>query len=259
MNKAPSTKIREETVSGVPHVGAHQPISPRNQTNMLLEVSEEDEEDTEELKVKRIKANKQLLERARAIEARRRADVSTRGRIDDTLSWKKMLSETQRIREAIEREHHFLSTDQETRIRDASTGSPADMKAYIGVANRRARRLCQENTSEELTLLVNTTEEIVRDLIETLVSMERGPDNARNDGENQSKDSVSVTLIGTSINQCEKIVPPSEGEVKDPTNTVLPDTLSNKKESASRTTRDEIMSLEARRQREGEIQAEHWS
>jgi hypothetical protein len=44
---------------------------------------------------------------------------------------------------------------------------------------------------------------------------------------------------------------PSDGEMKDLTSAVLPDALSNKKESASRTTRDEIMSLEeARRQRE---------
>jgi hypothetical protein len=63
-----------------------------------------------------------------------------------------------------------------------------------------------------------------------------------------------VGKIHPGINQCEKTVPPSEGETEDLTSAVLPDAPSDKKESASRTTRGEIMSLEeARRQREEKL------
>jgi hypothetical protein len=74
----------------------------------------------------------------------------------------------------------------------------------------------------------------------------------------------TVGEIHTSINQCEKIVPPGEGDMKESTSAVLPGALSNEKESATRTTRDEIMSLEeARRQSEERFERsigfEHWS
>ncbi len=52
--------------------------------------------------------------------------------------------------------------------------------------------------------------------------------------------------------------------MKDAVSVVLPGALSNEKESATRTTRNEVMSLEeARRQREGRFERsiglEHWS
>jgi hypothetical protein len=85
-----------------------------------------------------------------------------------------MLLEVQRIREAIKKGCHFLSTDQEARIKDASIESPACVRTYIDIANHHAKQLCQENATEELTLLVATIEEIERDLIKSLVLMERG-------------------------------------------------------------------------------------
>ncbi len=68
----------------------------------------------------------------------------------------------------------------------------------------------------------------------------------------------------TSISQCKEIVPPGEGETKDSASAILPGALSNEKESAIRTTRDETMSLEeARRQKEERFEQsiglEHWS
>jgi hypothetical protein len=101
-----------------------------------------------------------------------------------------MLLEVRRVREAIKKGYHFLSTDQEARIKDASIESPACMKAYIGIANHHVKQLCQENASEELTLLVTTIEEIVRDLIKSLVSMEKGLVTTR------SEDSTGVMSIG---------------------------------------------------------------
>ncbi len=62
-----------------------------------------------------------------------------------------------------------------------------------------------------------------------------------------------------SVNQCKETVPP-----EDLASAVLPDGPSSKKESASTTTRGEVMSLEeARRQREEKFERsiglEHWS
>ncbi len=73
------------------------------------------------------------------------------------------------------------------------------------------------------------------------------------------------TIVGeihTSINQRKEIVPPGEGEMKDLTGAVLPGDLSNKRESANRTTRN-VSLKEARRQREERFERsiglEHWS
>jgi hypothetical protein len=60
----------------------------------------------------------------------------------------------------------------------------------------------------------------------------------------QCTDFPTVGEVHPSINQCEKTVPPSEEETKVVASAVLPDALSNEKESAIRTTRYEIMSLE---------------
>ncbi len=70
--------------------------------------------------------------------------------------------------------------------------------------------------------------------------------------------------IRTSSDRHKETGPPGEGEVKDSISAVLPGALSNEKESATRTTRDEMMSLrEARRQREERFERsiglEHWS
>jgi hypothetical protein len=67
-----------------------------------------------------------------------------------------------------------------------------------------------------------------------------------------------------SVNQCKETVPPSEEGTEDLASAALPDGPSSKKESASRTTRGEVMSLEeARRLREEKFEhsigLEHWS
>jgi hypothetical protein len=70
--------------------------------------------------------------------------------------------------------------------------------------------------------------------------------------------------IHTSSDRHKEIGPPGEREVKDSIGAVLPGALSNEKESATRTTRGEMTSLEeARRQREERFERsiglEHWS
>jgi len=75
---------------------------------------------------------------------------------------------------------------------------------------------------------------------------------------------LTVGEVHNSGNRRKEIGPPGEGEVKDSISAVLPGALSNEKESATRTTRDKIMSLEeARRQREERFERsiglEHWS
>ncbi len=68
----------------------------------------------------------------------------------------------------------------------------------------------------------------------------------------------------TSSDRHKGVGPPGERGVKDSVSAVLPGALSNEKESATRTTRNEVMSLEeARRQREERFERsiglEHWS
>jgi hypothetical protein len=67
-----------------------------------------------------------------------------------------------------------------------------------------------------------------------------------------------------SNNRHKEIGQPGEREVKDAVSAVLPGALSNEKESATRTTGNEVRSLEeARRQREERFERsiglEHWS
>jgi hypothetical protein len=74
----------------------------------------------------------------------------------------------------------------------------------------------------------------------------------------------TVGGIHTSSDRHKEIGPPGEREVKDLIGAVLSGALSNEKESATRTTRDEMTSLEeARRQREERFERsiglEHWS
>jgi hypothetical protein len=106
-----------------------------------------------------------------------------------------------RIREAIEKGYDFLSTDQEMRIKEAAAGLPDTPEVLIYSADCRAKQLCQENTSVELSLIVTTIEEIVQSLIRELIKEKKRNDAAMSEGENQSKDSVSVTSIDTSIDQ----------------------------------------------------------
>ncbi len=162
---------------------------------------ERSEEATRKLRVERTQVNKRLLEAARATEARRRANVSARELTSGSLNAGRAVAEVQRIREAMERGYDFLSTDQETRIREAAAGLQEEPEALIHSADCRAKQLCQGNTSVELSLIVTTIEEIVQSLIRELVKEKKRNDAAVSEGENHSKDSVSVTLIDTSINQ----------------------------------------------------------
>jgi transcriptional regulator with AAA-type ATPase domain len=66
----------------------------------------------------------------------------------------------------------------------------------------------------------------------------------------QCAGSPGVGEIHTNSNQRKEIGPSGEGEMKDSTSAVLPGALSKGKGSTTRTTRDEVMSLEeSRRQR----------
>jgi hypothetical protein len=87
------------------------------------------------------------------------------------------------------------------RIREAAAGLPEVPEALIHSADCRAKQLCQENTSVELTLIVTTIQEIVQSLIRELTQVKKRNDASRSEGENQSKDSVSVTSIDTSTDQ----------------------------------------------------------
>jgi hypothetical protein len=164
---------------------------------------ERSEEATRKLKAERTEANKRLLDAARATKAGRRANVSAKELTSGSPNAGRTASEVQRIREAMERGYDFLSTDQEMRIREAAAGLPEVPEALIHSADCRAKQLCQENTSVELTLIVTMIEEIVQSLIRELIKVKKRNYAAMNEGENQLKDSVSVsvTSIDTSIDQ----------------------------------------------------------
>ncbi len=87
-------------------------------------------------------------------------------------------AEVQRIREAIEHGCDFLSTDQEARMTEAAVGLPVEPVALIYSADCRAKQLCQENPSVELTLIMATIEEIVQSLIRELTKEKRRNDAA---------------------------------------------------------------------------------
>jgi hypothetical protein len=126
------------------------------------------EESTRIMRAERSEANKRLLEAARATEARRRANVAAREMTSGSSNEGRAAAEVQRIREAIEHGCDFLSTDQEVRIREAAVGLPVEPVALLYSADCRAKQLCQENPSVELTLIVATIEEIVQSLIREL-------------------------------------------------------------------------------------------
>jgi hypothetical protein len=144
--------VTDEEIPHVSYVGAYRPASPRNRANILLEESEKNKRIAQELKAERTTANKLRLEKTRAAEPSKWTDDSTGERSIDALKSEEMLLEVQRVREAIKKGYHFLSTDQEARIKDASIESPACVRTYIGIANHHAKQLCQENATEELTL-----------------------------------------------------------------------------------------------------------
>ncbi len=154
---------------------------------------ERSEEVTRKLRAERTEANKRLLDAARATEARRRANVSARELTSGSPNAGRAAEEVRRIREAKERGYNFLSTDQEMRIREAAAGLQEEPEVLIYSADCRAKQLCQENTSVELSLIVTTIEGIVQSLIRELIKEKKRNDAAMNGGENQSKDSVSVT------------------------------------------------------------------
>jgi hypothetical protein len=162
---------------------------------------ERSEEATRKLRVERTEANKRLLDVARATEAGRLANVSARELTSGSPNAGRTASEVQRIREAMERGYDFLSTDQEMRIREAAAGLPEVPETLIHSADCWAKQLCQENTTVELSLIVTTIEEIVQSLIRELIKVKKRNDAAMNEGENQLKDSVSVTSIDTSTDQ----------------------------------------------------------
>jgi hypothetical protein len=81
----------------------------------------------------------------------------------------KTASETRRLREAILRGFNFLSADQEKQLREASVNTHGVPKAAIYKPDCRARKLCQENTSAELTLIPVAIEISVQDLAKEII------------------------------------------------------------------------------------------
>jgi hypothetical protein len=170
----PSTAT-DERIPHVSYVGAYRPASPQNRVHILLEESEKNKRIALEMKAEGAAVNKRLLEKARAAESSKWSDGSIGERGTDAWKSEETLLEVQRIREAMRRGCHFLSTDQEARIKDASIESAACVRTYIDIANHHAKQLCQENAAEELTLLVAAVEETVQDQIKSLVSKEKEP------------------------------------------------------------------------------------
>ena len=167
---------------------------------IIRKQSEEMEESTRRMRAERSKANRRWLEEARAREAKRRANISAKGPTSGTPN-AGTAAEVQRIREAVERGCDFLSTDQEARITEAAVGLPVEPVALIYSADGRAKQLCQENPSVELTLILATIEEIVQSLIRELTEERRRNEAAMSGGENLSKDSVNIASVDMSIDQ----------------------------------------------------------
>ncbi len=80
-------------------------------------------------------------------------------------------------------------------------GLPLEPVALVYSADCRAKQLCQENPSVELTLILVTIEEIVQSLIRELTKEKRRNDAAMSRGENLSKDSVNIVSVNMSIDQ----------------------------------------------------------
>jgi hypothetical protein len=158
-------------------------------------------EETRKIREARSEANKRLLEVARANEARRRANVSAREQANSILEGERAaITEIQRIRETIDRGCDFLSSDQEARIRGAATGIIHEApEAYIFIADCRAKQLCQENPSMEMTLLVTTIEEIVQSLVRELVKTRSRYDAKPSDQESLSRESINPTSVNMSV------------------------------------------------------------
>ncbi len=151
-----------------------QRVEKEKQDEARKRQNEELKESTRIMRAERSEANKRLLEAARATEARRRANVSAREMTSGSPNAGGTAAEVQRIREAIEHGCDFLSTDQELRIREAAVGLPVEPVALLYSADCRAKQLCQENPSVELTLIVATIEEIVQSLVRELTKEKDG-------------------------------------------------------------------------------------
>jgi hypothetical protein len=178
-----------------------QRVEKEKQDEARKRQNEELEESSRIMRAERSEANKRLLEAARATEAKRRANVSARELTSGPPNAGRVTAEAQRIREAIESGCDFLSTDQEVRIREAAEGLLVAPEALLYSADCRAKQLCQENPSVELTLIVATIEEIVQSLIRELTKEKRRNEAAMSGGENLSKDSVNVASVNMSIDQ----------------------------------------------------------
>ena len=151
-----------------------QRVEKEKRDEVIRKQSEEMEESTRRMRAERSESNRRWLEEARAREAKRRANISAKGPTSGTLNAGRAAEEVRRIREAIERGTDFLSTDQEVRIRKAAEGLIAAPEALLYQADCRAKQLCQENPSVEISLIVATIEEIVQSLVRELTEERRG-------------------------------------------------------------------------------------
>jgi hypothetical protein len=176
-------------------------VEKEKRGEVLRKQSEEMEESTRRMRAERSESNRRWLEEARAREAKRRANISAKGPTGGTPNAGRTAEEVQRIREAIERGTDFLSTDQEVRIRKAAEGLIAAPEALLHQADCRAKQLCQENPSVEISLIVATIEEIVQSLVRELTEERRRNEAAMSGGENLSKDSVNIASVDMSIDQ----------------------------------------------------------
>jgi hypothetical protein len=80
-----------------------------------------------------------------------------------------LLIDTEGVKEEAEKDHTYLSSDQEDRVKKAASGFTNSTEVLIRNANNEARLLCQEGTHMNSDSARAAIEEIVRILVDALV------------------------------------------------------------------------------------------
>jgi hypothetical protein len=79
------------------------------------------------------------------------------------------LSDTQRVKEEAEKDHTYLSSDQENRVKKAANGFTKSTEVLIRNANNEARLICQKGAHRGPASARAAIEETVRILVDALV------------------------------------------------------------------------------------------
>jgi ribosome-associated translation inhibitor RaiA len=80
-----------------------------------------------------------------------------------------LLNDTGRVKEEAEKNHTYLSSDQENRVKKAASGFTNSAEILIKNANNEARLLCQKGTHMSSDSARAAIEEVVRTLVDALV------------------------------------------------------------------------------------------